>query len=89
MNWYLLNLPLAAAIATAVVAPIMVVICRESGADPSAPVTSAEAARLGLVPARAHRATTPTGRPVRELQLASYQTGRGQRWCRPSEPVTS
>jgi hypothetical protein len=29
MNWYLLNIPLAIAIATAVVAPIMVVISRE------------------------------------------------------------
>jgi hypothetical protein len=71
MNWYLLNLPLAAAIATAVVAPIMVVICRESGDEVSAPVTPAEAARLGLVPARAPRATTPTSRSARELQLVS------------------
>jgi hypothetical protein len=71
MNWYLLNLPLAVAIATAVVAPMMVVICRESGEDASAPVTPADAAQLGLVPASAPRATTPTGRPARELQLVS------------------
>lgn len=33
MNWYLLNIPLAIAIATAVVAPIMVVISREELGD--------------------------------------------------------
>ena len=70
MNWYLLNLPLIAVIATAVVAPIMVVTCRVDGSHDIAPATAIDAAALGLVPAA--KASGPSERltqDTRELAL--------------------
>jgi hypothetical protein len=43
MNWYLLNIPLCIAVATGVVAPIMVVISREAlGEDAGTALSSEE-----------------------------------------------
>lgn len=51
MNWYLLNLPIAAAIATAVVAPILVVMSREAAQRDDAPQAAGTGLDLALVPA--------------------------------------
>jgi hypothetical protein len=59
MNWYLLNIPLAIAIVTALVAPIFVVISREHRVE--APTD------LSAVPLKPIHGD----RPVRELELVS------------------
>ena len=70
MNWYLLNLPLCAAVATAVVAPIMVVISRESTHQDA---VQAPGAGLDLVPLAAGTSpagpatSAPAGQPGRVL----------------------
>ena len=68
MNWYLLNLPLVAVIATAVVAPIIMVTCREYDNHDSAQATAMDAAELGLVPAKpARRPSAQVTEDTREL----------------------
>jgi hypothetical protein len=70
MNWYLLNIPLCAALATAVLAPIMVVISRDSTHQDNAPVSAA--AGHALVPAPATFAAGASPRPqVRVLENVS------------------
>jgi hypothetical protein len=70
MNWYLLNLPLCAAFATGVVAPIMVVISRECMEHDNAPL--AHAAGSALVPAPVFGTSAGPACPrERELQFAS------------------
>ena len=70
MTWYLLNLPLVAVIATAVVAPIMAVARHDGGSRDAATTTAVDVARLGLVPAaKAPGPQTPMAQDVRELAL--------------------
>ena len=70
MNWYLLNLPLVAVIATAVVAPIMAVARRDGGSHNVTATAAVDVARLGLVPAaKAPGPQTPMAQDVRELAL--------------------
>ncbi|HEY5030969.1 MAG TPA: hypothetical protein VIJ54_00750 [Actinomycetes bacterium] len=59
MNWYLLNIPLAIAVVTALVTPIFVVISREHRVE--APTD------LSTVPLK----PVQDDRPVRELELVS------------------
>jgi hypothetical protein len=65
MNWYLLNIPLAIAIVTALVTPIFVVISREHRAEAPTDLST-----VALKPMHEDR-PIHVDRTVRELELVS------------------